>query len=67
VFAPGDTSCATPLLSLSSQDQCAAVSPSAGAIRLGVVIDGSGDCDASGGEPEGGVTESDAITVCCDD
>jgi hypothetical protein len=66
VFAIGDTTCETPQLSLSSENACAPVSPISGDIRLGVEIGGTGDCEPSGGEPSGGVSEAGAITVCCD-
>ena len=65
-FASADTTCETPLVTLSSVDEeCAAVTPSGGAVRVGVDIAGNGDCAASGGEPEGSVSEAGAFTVCC--
>lgn len=65
-FASADTTCETPLVTLDSVDgECAAVTPSGGAVRVGVDIAGNGDCAASGGEPQGSVSEAGAFTVCC--
>ena len=65
IFDAADAACQTPLLTLSSPNQCAAVTPSAGKIRVGATITGSGACAASGGTPTGAATAQSPITVCC--
>lgn len=64
VYSAGDTTCASPQLTLSG-NRCETVAPSGGQLRVGVTLSGDGNCDASGGEPAGAVTPSDAVTVCC--
>jgi hypothetical protein len=65
VFNADDTSCATPLLELSSEDQCVQVNPKDGKLRVGAMISGGGACTASGGESSGDVSADDAVTLCC--
>jgi len=65
VFAASDATCATPLLTLLGENQCAAVTPTAGAIRVNVSIAGTGECAASGGASTGTVQAEEPITACC--
>ena len=66
VFNDGDTSCSTPLLQLDRADQCVQVNPANDRLRVGASIDGDGTCAASGGQAQGSVTGSKAVTVCCE-
>lgn len=67
VYQSTDTSCAmSPVLTLNGENQCAPITPTADAVRIGVAIAGTGICDASGGAPQGSVIEDGAVTVCCD-
>ena len=66
IYDAGDTSCSTPLLTLNDAEQCVQVTPSAGAIRVGVDISGSGACMPTGGDATGDVAARDPVTVCCD-
>ncbi|HKU38240.1 MAG TPA: hypothetical protein VJR89_08835 [Polyangiales bacterium] len=66
VFNAGDTSCASPIIKLTSAGQCVQVNPSADKLRVGATIEGDGACDASGGTSSGGVSGKDALTVCCE-
>jgi hypothetical protein len=65
VFSAADTACASPILKLTSADQCVGVNPAMDKLRVGATIDGDGSCTPSGGTSQGTVTGSDAITVCC--
>lgn len=66
VFNADDADCASPLLELSSADQCVQVNPDAGKLRVGAMISGdSSSCSASGGESRGEVTPDQPLTVCC--
>ena len=67
VFNLDDTSCASPVLELSSVDQCAQINPVMGKLRVGAMTTGGGACSASGGESRGAVTASKPVTVCCSD
>jgi hypothetical protein len=65
VYNADDSSCATPLLELSSEDQCVQVNPKDGKLRVGAMISGGGACKASGGESSGDVSADDPVTLCC--
>lgn len=65
VFNAGDTSCATPIVRLTSADQCVQVNPSADRLRVGATITGDGACTAGGGQSEGAVSGTDPVSVCC--
>lgn len=65
-FDAADTTCATPLLTLSAANQCVAVTPNGGSIRVGAEIAvPTGACVASGGQPTGSAQPADPITFCC--
>jgi hypothetical protein len=66
VFNADDTSCASPIIKLTSAEQCVQVNPSADKLRVGATIEGDGACKASGGESGGGVSGSRPVTVCCE-
>jgi hypothetical protein len=65
VFATDDSTCAAPLLELSSAGQCVQVNPTADKLRLGAAISGDGKCTPSGGASQGDVTAKKPVTVCC--
>jgi hypothetical protein len=65
VFGADDTSCAAPLLELSSPEQCVQVNPAADKLRVGAAISGDGKCTPSGGMSQGSVTAQKPVTVCC--
>jgi hypothetical protein len=65
VFNAADTTCASPIVKLTSADQCVQVNPALDKLRVGATIDGDGSCTPSGGMSQGKVAGSDAITVCC--
>jgi hypothetical protein len=65
VFNAADTTCASPIVALTSADQCVQVNPSADKLRVGASITGDGSCTPSGGATQGAVSGSDEITVCC--
>jgi hypothetical protein len=65
VFNSADTNCATPVLKLTSPEQCAQVNPSADKLRVGTTLSGDGKCTASGGATQGSVAGTKPITVCC--
>jgi hypothetical protein len=65
VFDPSDAMCKTPVLTLSSVDQCVQANVSAGALRVGAEVTGDGKCTPSGGDSAGDVTASAPLTVCC--
>jgi hypothetical protein len=67
VFDAADTTCSgTPApTEWSDSDSCTMVTPSAGTLRVKAKIDGTGSCTPTGGEPEGGVSGKNAITLCC--
>jgi hypothetical protein len=66
VFNAADTSCASPIIKLTSADQCVQVNPSADKLRVGATVSGDGTCKASGGESSGAVSGSEPVTVCCE-
>jgi hypothetical protein len=65
VFASSDTMCDEPIITLTGENQCVQVNPSNNQLRVGVTIEGTGECTPSGGEPQGSVKGTDPITVCC--
>jgi hypothetical protein len=65
VFDAADTTCQTPLLTLTEPNECRAVTPATGKIRVGATIAGSGACAPSGGTASGAAQGSSPITVCC--
>ena len=66
IFNADDTDCASPVLELSSANECVQVNPSAGKLRVGAMISGDGgECSASGGESRGEAVADQAVTVCC--
>jgi hypothetical protein len=65
VFNADDTACASPIIKLTSPDQCVQVNPAMGKLRVGVSLEAGGSCTPSGGMSQGDVTGSDAVTVCC--
>jgi hypothetical protein len=65
VFNAADTTCASPIVALTSADQCVQVNPSLDKLRVGASITGDGSCTPSGGATQGAVSGSDEITVCC--
>jgi hypothetical protein len=65
VFTDADTSCATPIVELTSPDQCLQVNPAMDKLRVGASITGDGACTPSGGASQGAVSGADALTVCC--
>jgi len=66
VFNAADTSCASPIIKLTSADQCVQVNPSGDKLRVGATIEGDGACAASGGESRGGVSARQPVTLCCE-
>jgi hypothetical protein len=65
VFNAGDTACASPIIKLTSPDQCVQVNPAMDKLRVGVTLESDGTCTPSGGMSQGDVKGSDAVTVCC--
>jgi hypothetical protein len=66
VFNATDTSCASPIIKLTSAGQCVQVNPSADKLRVGATIEGDGACTPGGGASSGGVSGSKPVTVCCE-
>lgn len=66
VFNAADTSCANPIIKLTSAGQCVQVNPSGDKLRVGATISGDGACAPAGGASSGGVRGRDALTVCCE-
>ena len=62
LYAASDTSCAAPVLTIASANQCVAVNPTDGKLRVGVEIE---PCAKSGGVAQGAVAAGGAVTVCC--
>ncbi|MDD9933141.1 MAG: hypothetical protein OXT09_06035 [Myxococcales bacterium] len=67
VYASADDLCESPLITLNAAEQCVQVSPTDGAIRVGVAITGDGTCAPTGGQPTGEAIGTGAVTVCCED
>jgi hypothetical protein len=65
VYGDTDTTCATPLLALSSANQCVQVNPVGDMLRVGAAISGDGKCTPGGGTHQGEVTPKTPLTVCC--
>jgi len=65
VFNDSDTSCSSPLLELTSANQCVQVNPASDKLRIGASITGDGKCTPSGGASQGSVTAAKPVTVCC--
>ena len=66
VFADADTTCAgAPVVALTGLGTCAAVTPTAANVRVGLQLAGTGACAAGGGTPSGTAAASDPLTVCC--
>jgi hypothetical protein len=65
VFNAADTACASPIVALTSADQCVQVNPAMDKLRVGASITGDGSCTPSGGTSQGSVSGTDAISVCC--
>lgn len=66
VYDVADSSCTSPIASLTAADQCVAVTPSSNSIRVGAEITSTtGPCTPSGGNPTGSVQGQSPVTVCC--
>jgi hypothetical protein len=65
VFNADDTACTTPIIKLTSPDQCVQVNPANNKLRVGVTLQGAQTCAPSGGMSQGDVTGSEPVTVCC--
>ena len=65
IFGADDTTCATPVLELTSTGQCAQVNPVMGKLRVGSTVSGDASCTAAGGETRGAVAGAMPLTVCC--
>lgn len=65
-FDGADTTCASPIASLTAAHQCVAVTPASDSIRVGAEIASpTGACIASGGDPTGSADAQTPITFCC--
>jgi hypothetical protein len=66
VYDPADLTCSSaPLVDETAGHGCPLVTPSAGKVRVGVSVAGTGSCSASGGSPTGSAQGSDPVTICC--
>jgi hypothetical protein len=64
--AAADLTCSNaPLVDENAGTGCPLVTPSAGKVRVGVSMTGTGACSASGGSPMGSALASGPVTVCC--
>ncbi len=66
VYDTTDTSCASAPVVTLAENQCAQVNPSSDKLRVGVGITGAPGCSSGGGQPQGAVSASGAVTVCCE-
>jgi hypothetical protein len=65
-YDTADTTCTTPIATITAPNQCVAMTPSSDTIRVGVSSDTPpGPCTASGGAPTGDAVEQNPVTFCC--
>lgn len=65
LFDEADSTCQNPVVTLTEDTQCGAITPVAAAIRRTVSIQDSRGCGNSGGQASGAATGIEPFTVCC--